>query len=111
MVENTIKKFKYHPSVLRILEEGHVEKTFPFDSISESDILIVINKIDPSKTFQTENIPTKVLKENADICSMTLLSDINKCIRNGKFRSNLKYADITPTFKKRNGYIKQTTGP
>ena len=90
-VENTIKKFKNHPSVLRILEEGHVEKHFSFDPISESDIRIVINKIDPSKAFQIENILPKVLKENADICSMTVLSDINKCIRNGKFPNNLKY--------------------
>ena len=27
-VENTIKKFRNHPSVLRILEEGHAEKNF-----------------------------------------------------------------------------------
>ena len=77
-VENAIKKFKNHRSVLRILEEGHAEKKFSFDPMSELDILIVINKIDPSKAFQTENIPPKVLKENADICSMTLLSDTNK---------------------------------
>ena len=79
--------------------------------MSESDILIVINKIDPSKAFQTENIPPKVLKENTDICSMTLLSDTNKCIRNGTLPNSLKYADINPHSKKRNGYIKQSIDP
>ena len=42
---------------------------------------------------------------------MTLVYDINKCINNGLFPDNLKYADITPTFKKTSDYIKQIIDP
>ena len=38
--------------------------------------------------------------DNADIFTTILSSDINNCILNGIFPSNLKHADITPIFKK-----------
>ena len=31
---------------------------------------------------------------------MTLISDVNKCLKNGIFPDHLKYAYITPIFKK-----------
>ena len=73
---------------------------FSFDLISDSDIQNVINTIDLSKAYEKGNIPSQILKINVDICSMTLVYDINKCINNGLFPDNLNYADITPAFKK-----------
>ena len=55
----------------------------------------VISNINSSKVYQKDNIPTNVLKENVDICTTVIFSDINKYILNGTFPSNLKYADIT----------------
>ena len=82
-VENAIGKFKNHPSVLRILQDGYSDNKFSFDLISDSDIQNVINTIDSSKAYQKGNIPPQILKINVDICSMTLVYDINKCINNG----------------------------
>ena len=59
-----------------------------------------ICNLDTSKAYQKDNIPPKLLKDNNDICSIVLSSDINRCIHNGNFPNNLKNADITPTFKK-----------
>ena len=80
---------------------------FSFDLVSDLDIQNVINKIDSSKAYQKGNIPPQIININADICSMTLIYDINKCINNGVFPDNLKHADITPTFKKMNDFVKQ----
>ena len=99
-VEKSIEKFKNHPSIIRILQEGYSDNNFSFDLISDLDIQNVINKIDSSKAYQKGNIPPQIIKINADICSMTLVYDLNKCINNGVFPDNLKHADITPTFKK-----------
>ena len=106
-VEKAIEKFKNHPSIIRILQEGYSDNNFPFDLISDLDIQNVINKIDSSKAYQKGNIPPQIIKINADICSMTLVYDINKCINNGVFPDNLKNADITPTLKKTNDFVKQ----
>ena len=56
--------------------------------------------MDSSKAYHKNNIPPKILKQNDDICSLVLSSDMNMCIENGKFPNNLKNADIASTFKK-----------
>ena len=100
-IVNATNKFKTHPSVLRIIQEGYLDNNFSLEPISELEIQYIINKIDISKAYQKEDIPPKVLKENADICSVSLFSDINRCINNGIFPNNLKNANIIPTFKKK----------
>ena len=56
--------------------------------------------MDSSKTYKKDNIPPKLLMANGDICSIIITPDLNRCIANGTFPINLKYADITPIFKK-----------
>ena len=38
---------------------------------------------------QTNNIPPKALKENVDICSYFLLTNVNNCILEAEFPDNL----------------------
>ena len=92
--------YKNHPNILKIHEEEILQDSFSFLPISETRIHSLISNIDSSKAYQSNNIPPKVLKDNADIFTTILSSDINNCILNGIFPSNLKYADITPIFKK-----------
>ena len=51
-----------------------------------------------SNTFK--NIPTKILKENIDIYSSTLLRIINNEIQEFHFPDELKLADVTPIYRK-----------
>ena len=99
-IDMAINTFKNHPSILRIFQEGYSENSFSFDFISESSIHSTISSIDSSRAYQRDNIPPQILKENVDICTIVLSSDVNKSIYNGIFPNNLKHADITPTFKK-----------
>ena len=99
-VELAIKKYKNHPSIIRIHQEWYSNNNFSFTPISQQDIHDIINNIDSSPAYKKENIPPKILKDNIDKCAMTLISDVNKCLKNGIFPDNLKYADITPIFKK-----------
>ena len=99
-VQKYIEMYKNHPSILEIQEEGILRESFSFLPVSETLIHSVISNIDSSKAYQSNNIPSKVLKDNTDIFITVLSSDINNCIFNGIFSSNLKYADITPIFKK-----------
>ena len=99
-VEKAIEMFNNHPSILRINQEGYSRNSFNFEPKSESSIYDIISNIDSAKAYQKDNIPPQILKDNVDICSYVLFSDVNKCIYNGVFPNNLKHADITPTFKK-----------
>ena len=94
-IQKYIEMYKDHPSILKV----HKEEIFR--PISETCIHSLISDMDSSKAYQSNNIPPKVLKDNADIFTTILSSDINNCILNVIFPSNLlKYADIAPIFKK-----------
>ena len=62
--------------------------------------------MDSSKTYKKDNILLKLLKANGDICSIIITLDLNRCITNGTLPINLKYADITPIFKKNDPFLK-----
>ena len=99
-VEKAIEVFKSHPSIIRINQEGFAPNKFSFQYVTENDISLVIKNIDASKSYQKENIPPKLLKDNDDICALVIYNDMNQNISKGQFPSNLKHADISPILKK-----------
>ena len=57
--------------------------------------------LNTTKACQDTNIPTKILKENADIFSDFLFAYYNaSVVKSSKFPSILTLADIIPVFKK-----------
>ena len=79
---------------------------FDFQPISGSGIQMVIQNMDSSKAYQIDNIPPMILMLNGDICSDVLSSILNSSITNGTFPNNLKFAHITPTYKKGDRLLK-----
>ena len=55
--------------------------------------------METSKACQDTDIPTKIIKENADIADV-LLASFNDSVEKSNFPSSLKKANITPVFKK-----------
>ena len=58
--------------------------------------------MDTSKSTQTEDIPFKIIKDNADIFADFISQNFNKCIIDGKIPDQLTKADVSPVFKKGN---------
>ena len=54
----------------------------------------------PRKEGTFQDIPSKILKNNINICSETLEKKIHDKVINCEFRKKLKKADVTPIFKK-----------
>ena len=52
-----------------------------------------------------------MLKENFDICSYFLLTNVNNCILEAEFPDNLKLAEIFPFFKKGGRLLKNNYRP
>ena len=67
-----IEKYKYHPSIIKIQEQGFIQTTFNFSPISILDMQKEICNLDSSKAYQKENISPKVLKENAGVVSIVV---------------------------------------
>ena len=100
-VLKAIKKYSAHPSILRIKDKMN-NNVFSFRKVTYEEILIEINSLDTSKSPQSEDIPFKIVKDNADIFANFILQNFNKCIIDGKFPDQLKKADVSPVFKKGN---------
>ena len=75
---------------------------FSFRKVTYEEILNEINTFDTSKSTQSEDIPFKIVKDNADIFANFILQNFYKCIIDGKFPDQLKEADASPVFKKGN---------
>ena len=98
-VLKAIKKYSAHSSILRIKDKMN-NNVFSFRKVTYEETLIESNSLHTSKSTQSEDIPFKIIKDNADIFAKFILQNFNKCIIDGKFPDQLKKADVRPVFKK-----------
>ena len=70
-----------------------------------------IQNLDASKACQDADIPTKILKENADVFADFLHPSFNEFVKESKFPSVLKQANITPVYKKGERECKNNYSP
>ena len=95
-------KYRNHPSILAIGEVYNKNQRLPFSfsKIQRDEILSGILKLETFKACLDTDIPTKIVKENADIFANVFISNFNDSIEKSNFPSILKNATITPVFKK-----------
>ena len=99
-VLKAIVKYRNHPSILTIGEVCKKNPQFSFRCVDKDEILKEILNLDASKACQDSDIPSRIIKENADIFTDILHSSFNNSIYQSEFPSILKLANITPVFKK-----------
>ena len=97
-MQNIIKKFSNHPSIIKIKHKFKLKKKFSFQRVFEASVRKVVKSL-PSDKATAGEIPINVLK-NCENCFFDLTNFINKAIRNNKFPDSLKLFDTTPAFKK-----------
>ena len=96
------KKYSKHPSILGIKQYLKSPTEFSFVPV---DIVKEIKNLNIKKAAPQDNIPVKILKLNNDIFSQYLSQIFNESIEGANFPNELKYADITPVYKKNNRII------
>ena len=95
-----IKKYEMHPSIKKITESISITEKFNFSSVSCDDMKCIVNDLDISKATVYSSIPTKVFKQNFDICSDIITNMYNNSTIAATFPLNMKYADVSPVHKK-----------
>ena len=93
-------KYTNHPSILTIGKVCKERSTSPFSfsEVCKEEILGDILHLGPSKTCQGTDVLTRVIKENADMFAKFQNSNFNESVKNSKFLSALKEANIAPVF-------------
>ena len=84
---------------------------FSFENVSLEDVKKVTRELDFSKAFQLLDIPTKIIKQNADIFCEFFFFNINHSINNSTFPEQLTLADVKPVFKKNSRTDKENHRP
>ena len=101
-VSNAINKFRNHPTILSI--NKNMERigcpSFAFEFVSLEETIKEVNKLSIKKASQTLDIPVKIVKENKDLISYFVYNNFNNALSSLQYPNGLKYADVTPVFKK-----------
>ena len=84
-----IEQYKNHPSIVALTEKK-LNKQFSFEYIPKSDVKKEILILDVSKASQDSDIPTKIVKVNADIFAEVLYKAFNRSLEVGEFPSGMK---------------------
>ena len=101
-ISKSIIKYKNHPNIVKINEYIIIDSYFNFIPVLIEDLTEVVSHMGISKASQTNDIPPKMLKENFDICSYFLLTNVNNCILEAEFPDNLKLAIFVIKCKREN---------
>ena len=80
-----VVRFRKHPSIIAIEKNCNANFKFNFFSTSKDEILKEIASLNTSKATHDTDVPTKIIKENADIFAEFLCSNFNKSIQNSVF--------------------------
>ena len=110
--ETAIKKFENHPSVQIIKERICIGQEFDFEQLSIDEILKEMKNLDNKNNGTFNNKPSNHLKEVSEVTAPYLTNIWNTQIITGQtFPDNLKLADITHVFKKRDSNLTKNHRP
>ena len=71
-IKKIIVKYQFHPTILIIKNKIKNTNTFGFKHVMLSDIKNKIKGLNPNKGTTYSNIPTKIIRQNAEVTANTL---------------------------------------
>lgn len=99
-VRTIVNSFSSHPSIKNIKELMDNSTGFNFSSVSLHKVQCLLESINVKKSTGFDNIPPKLIKIGANILCYPIHTLINTCLKDAKFPDLLKYAEVSPIYKK-----------
>ncbi len=100
-----------HESIKYIEENINNNTTFSFTEVPIDDVYNKLRRINVKKATGHDMIPPKLVKLGADALCKPLHYLVNYSIKTSSFPSELKYAEVTPVFKKNDRLNKENYRP
>ena len=85
--------------------------SFVFETDTKENIEKLITNLNIRKAVQSNDIPTKLVKEFGYLFSKYIATSINRCITGGTFVNAFKKAEVWPIYKKDGGTEKSDYRP
>ena len=98
-IREIFEKYKEHPSAIAI-KNAFPCQSFCFGTVDWDKILREIKNLKSSKATKVSDIPTKIVKQNADMFADFLLSSFNECVQEGRLMCCFKKIYVMLVFKK-----------
>ena len=99
LAERAIQKYKSHPNIQMIKETFDSNKTFSFNLVSSDTIFKEILSLDTKKATHSNDVPTKIVKANANLFSIFVSNAFNESVISLKllivFHMTLKLRNFT----------------
>ena len=97
---DAINKHSSHPSVLKIQENTDPENSFSFHLVDTQQVSLALKRINSRKATGYDKLPGKIIRIGSSELSYPLTHLINRSISLKYFPCTMKYAEISPLFKK-----------
>jgi hypothetical protein len=111
-VSQSITKYENHPSVLKIkCHFPNAENTFRFREVSLDEIKHKLKSMKTSKATGYDNISGKLLRHGYEEFALPVKNMINLCLSKNIFPAVMKFAEVSPLFKKEDNLIKENYRP
>ena len=110
-IDEIIFNFSKHPSITKINNIVKPLKTFAFEEVEQIQIEKEILQLNSKKSPGSDFIPPKVVKESFKVLTPPLTKLFNASVEGNLFPSDLKYANVSPLFKKDDSTNKENYRP
>ena len=110
-LDAAIAKHASHPSIVKIKERHENPSKFTFHYVDVEDIHDKLKSINIKKATGFDNIPGKLLRIAHQELSVPVTSLLNNCLKNDIFPDVMKYADVSPLFKKADNLCRENYRP
>lgn len=110
-VKHSNEKFKNHPSITEIKNSVGLNTTFEFKETTPSNIGKLLKKLNPKKSQGYDKIPPRLLKSCKESLVYPLTYLINDTITLCHFPKDLKFAEVSPLYKKADHMKKENHRP
>lgn len=111
IVQYVLEKHGNHASITKIKQNVSSNSHFSFCHTNENDVLEALKNIDVKKATGYDNLPPRIIKYSISYLVPVLTTLINQCIDDCIFPMQLKFAEISSIFKKKDKLDKENYRP
>ena len=101
-----INKHRQHPSIVKIRENISNDLVFDFQCVNAHDISKIIKSFDGKKAHGYDMVPMKLLQKSAQHIAPDIARLINNSVMESIFPGDLKFAEVSSLFKKKDNLNK-----